>query len=86
MLGSKNLMGETAAQLLTFPGQAHFAIPGSKKHCRDCWFWSPKRKGDKRAICGKAVSMMSRRGAPPSVPAVPAYASICQYFTETAPE
>jgi hypothetical protein len=81
MLGSKNLTGETSAQVITFPGQAHFAIPGAKRVCCDCWFWSPRRLSDKRGVCGKAASMMSRRGPPP----IPRYATICQYFTETAP-
>jgi hypothetical protein len=82
MLGSKNLTGETPRQVYTFPGQAHFAIPSAKKRCGDCWFWSPKRAGDKRAICGKAASMS--HGA--RQPAIPNTAFICQYFTETKPE
>jgi hypothetical protein len=81
MLGSKYLTGETHAQVITYPGQAHFAIPGAKAVCRDCWFWSPRRPNDKRAVCGKAASMSpGRRPA-----SIPRYATICQYFTETAP-
>jgi hypothetical protein len=86
MLGTDHFTGETPEQILTHPGQAHFAIPGAKTRCGDCWFWSPRRPSDKKAICGKAASMMSRRGAPPSIPAVPRFATICQYFTKTAPE
>jgi hypothetical protein len=82
MIGDKNLTGVSNAQMLTFPGQAHFAIPGATAHCGDCWFWSPQRKGDKKAVCGKAVSM--QKGIRPR--AFPAYATICQYFTKTAPD
>jgi hypothetical protein len=81
LLGSKNLTGETIAQVITYPGQAHFAIPSAKRICGDCWFWSPRRPSDKKAICGKTASLSSR-GWPP---AVPRHATICQYFTETAP-
>jgi hypothetical protein len=81
MLGNKYLTGETVAQGITFPGQAHFAIPGAKKVCRDCWFWSPRRAGDKKAVCGKAASMTP--GQRPM--AVPRYATICQYFRQDAP-
>lgn len=78
MLGDKNLMGVSDAQVHTFPGQAHFAIPGATKRCSDCWYWVPKRQGDKKAVCEKAVQM--QRGVRPR--AVPAYAKICQYFAK----
>jgi hypothetical protein len=81
MIGGKNLTGETAAQGITFPGQASFAIPGASKKCADCWWWKPTKAGDKRAICGKASSMIGAARAR----AVPAYATICKYFRETAP-
>lgn len=82
MIGSKYLTGETIKQGITFPGQAHFAIPGATEHCVNCWYWSPKRERDKRAVCGKAASMI-RSGERPR--AIPAYATICQYFCKTAP-
>lgn len=78
MLGDKNLMGVSAAQVHTFPGQAHFAIPGASKCCGDCWWWQPTRQGDKKAVCGKAASMI--RGDRPR--AIPKYAKICQYFAK----
>ena len=78
MIGNKYLTGETASQAITFPGQAHFAIPGAKARCADCWFWNPKRKGDGRAVCSKAASMI--RGDRPR--AIPGYATICQYFAK----
>jgi hypothetical protein len=82
MIGSKYLTGESPAQELTHPGQASFAIPGAKKICRECWFWSPLRAGDPRAVCGKAASMSP--GRRPS--RIPRNSVICKYFTETAPE
>jgi hypothetical protein len=82
MLGSKNFTLETNAQLITHPGQADFAIPGAKRVCRDCWFWSPKHHNDPRAVCGKARSMSQGR----DTQRIPRYATICKYFTETAPE
>jgi len=82
MLGTDHFTGETVEQVLTHPGQAHFAIPGAKTRCSACWFWSPRRAGDKKAICGKAASMTP--GQRPR--AIPAFATICQYFTKTAPE
>jgi hypothetical protein len=82
MLGSKYLTGETHAQVITHPGQAHFAIPGAKRICGDCWFWSPRRRSDKLGICNKAA-LMTRGRLPPKIPR---YATICQYFTEDAPE
>ena len=78
MIGDKNFMGVTSVQVQTFPGQAHFAIPGAAKVCADCWFWQPIRRGDKKAVCAKAASMI--RGDRPR--AVPAYAKICQYFAK----
>ena len=80
-LGTQHLTGETAAQWMTFPGQAHFAIPGAKKHCFQCVFWVPKRKGDKKAICGKAAELL--RNQRPR--AIPRHAIICQYFEEAEP-
>lgn len=82
MLGTDHLTGETAAQLITHPGQADFAIPGAKKVCRDCWYWSPRYKDDRRAICGKARAMSFGR----ETQRIPRYATICKYFSETAPE
>ena len=40
MIGSKYLTGETIKQGITFPGQAHFAIPGATEHCVNCWYWA----------------------------------------------
>jgi hypothetical protein len=82
MLGSKNLTGETAAQWITHVGQADFALPGAKRVCRECWYWSPKYRDDSRAICGKARSMSAGR----ETQRIPRYATICKYFTSTEPE
>jgi hypothetical protein len=81
VLGSKNLTAETAEQAYTFPGQAHFAVFGAGRHCFECWYWNPRRKSDKRAICSKAAQMMRSE-----TPRVPRHATICQYFTEEKPE
>jgi hypothetical protein len=81
MIGDKNLIGVSDAQTLTYPGQAHFAIPSAKRFCSECWFWRPTKRGAKRAVCGKAVQLQS--GVCPR--AVPGYAKICQYFREDAP-
>jgi hypothetical protein len=81
MIGDKNLTGVSDAQVQTYPGQAHFAIPGAKRFCGECWFWVPTKRGDKRAICGKAAQLQS--GVRPR--AVPSFAKICQYFRENAP-
>lgn len=81
MIGSEHLTGETRRQGITFPGQAHFAIPGATRKCGDCWYWAPRRANDKKATCEKARRML--RNETPR--AFPAYATICQYFTETAP-
>lgn len=81
MLGTNHLTDETLAQEITLPGQAHFAIPGDKRQCRDCWFWSPRRPSDLKAVCGKAASMMRVRPVK-----VPCYATACCYFTLTEPE
>jgi hypothetical protein len=78
MIGSKYLTGETAAQEITWPGQAHFAIPGAKRKCRDCAFWALRYKDDKRAICSKAAMLTPRK----QTQRIPAYATICKYFEE----
>jgi hypothetical protein len=78
MIGSKNLTGETDVQAFTFPGQAHFAIPGATKHCADCAFWSPKYQGDKRAICRKAAMLTWCT----KTVQVPGYARVCKHFEE----
>ena len=80
-LGTPHLTGESLRQGITFPGQAHFAIPGATRQCGDCWHWAPRRPSDKKAICNKAAQML--RNQRPR--AIPGYATICQYFTETAP-
>jgi hypothetical protein len=77
-IGSSNLTGETQAQTLTFPGQAHFAIPGAKKRCHQCGFWEPKRARDNMAICGKAVQLLCTD----SPRRIPGSAIICRYFEE----
>ncbi len=78
MIGANHLTGETAAQWMTHPGQAHFAIPGATKKCGDCRFWHLNRPSHRKAICGKAVELL--RGQRPR--AIPVYATICQYFEE----
>jgi hypothetical protein len=78
MIGSKYLTEETAAQEMTFPGQAHFAIVGTKTRCRECVFWSPRHKDDKQAICRKAAMLTFRT----QLAKVPGHAWICKYFEE----
>jgi hypothetical protein len=63
---------------MTHLGQAHFAIPGAKRICVDCVFWSPRRPRDLKAVCGKAAQLL--RGQRPR--AIPSNAVICQYFEE----
>jgi hypothetical protein len=77
-LGTQHLTGESSAQWLTFPGQAHFAIPGAKRICVDCVFFERRRLRDPKGICGKAAQLL--RGQRPS--AIPRNAVICQYFDE----
>jgi hypothetical protein len=76
MIGTKNLTGETDVQAFTFPGQAHFAIPGATTYCRDCVFWSPKYRDDKKAVCRKAAMLTYRT----QTQQVPGYAKICKHF------
>jgi hypothetical protein len=83
MIGSKYLIGETIQQGITFPGQAHFALPNSSKICRDCWWWSPRHAGAKKAVCSKAAQLM-RGPLPP--PHVPRYATACKYYATAAPD
>ena len=80
-LGTPHLTGETLRQGITYPGQAHFAIPGATRKCFDCYYWVPKRPSDRKAICLKAEQLL--RNERPR--AIPSYATICQHFTETAP-
>jgi hypothetical protein len=75
MIGSKYLTGPSPEQTLTHPGQAHFAIPGEKRTCDACLFWTPQRAGDRSAVCAKARA----RGLKPSHK-VPRSATICKHF------
>ena len=77
-LGTEHLTAENAAQWMTHPGQAHFAIPDAKRHCVDCVFWSPRRPRDLKAICGKAAQLLPGQ----YLRAIPRNAVICQYFEE----
>ena len=77
-LGSDHLTNETAEQAATFPGQAHFAIPGAKHRCFECSYWAPLRESAKFAVCLKAAALM--RNASPRK--VPRNAVICRYFEE----
>ena len=69
---------ETPERTITYPGQAHFAIPGAEHRCFECRYWTPRRKDDKKAVCLKAAALM--RNASP--PLVPRNAVICKYFEE----
>ena len=77
-LGSGYLTDESAEQAITYPGQAHFAIPGATRHCFECDFWAPRREKDKKAVCLKAAGLL-RDASPPQVPR---QARICRYFKE----
>lgn len=77
MLGKPYLVGATSEQMLTFPGQAAFAAPELRRHCRDCSFWAPRRKNSAKGRCDKATAMV---GEP--TPLVPGDAMACKYFVE----
>jgi hypothetical protein len=81
MIGTNHLTGETSAQWITHPGQAHFAIPGATAKCGDCWYWAPRQPSDRRAVCNKAWELL--RGQRPR--AIPNTATACQYFTQEKP-
>jgi hypothetical protein len=76
MIGSKYLTKPSPEQTLTYPGQAHFAIPDEKRACDGCLFWTPERARDRSAICAKALAMMRLE----RLPKVPRYAIICKHF------
>jgi hypothetical protein len=76
MIGSKYLTDLSHEQMLTHPGQAHFAIPDEKRTCDGCWFWMPERARDRSAICAKARETMSLE----RLRKVPRYATICKHF------
>ena len=76
MIGSKYLTDLSHEQMLTHPGQAHFAIPDEKRTCDGCLFWTPERARDRSAICEKARATMSLK----RLPKVPRYATICKHF------
>jgi hypothetical protein len=78
MIGSNHLTEETTEQGITFPGQAHFAIPGATRVCRECLYWSPRYQDDTRAICRKAATLTYRT----QTQRVPGYAKICKHFEE----
>jgi hypothetical protein len=74
MTGLPHLTGASDAQVLTYPGQAHFAVAGEARKCGDCTFWTPNgQKGATTAICAKARAI----GAPKKIPS---FASACKYF------
>ena len=59
--------------VLTYPGQAHFAVAGEARKCGDCTFWTPNgQKGATTAICAKARAI----GAPKKIPSSPPPANI----------
>ena len=76
-LGLDHMMGETPERTITYPGQAHFAIPGAKHHCFECRYWTPRHRSNK-AVCLKAAALLHDA----SPPLVPRNALICKYFEE----
>ena len=76
MIGSKYLADLSPEQVLTYPGQAHFAIPGEERTCGGCQFWMPQRSRDRSAICAKARETMGLKQSPK----VPCGATICKHF------
>ena len=81
MLGSGHLKGETPAQALTHPGQAHFADLLRAETCRECLEWD-NRSGDRDrfgiladARCLKAQSLLSS-----ITPKIPHSAHACRHF------
>ena len=76
-LGSNHMTLKSAEQAITYPGQAHFAIPAAKRHCFECDYWDQKSATNNKAVCFKAAQMMRR-----DPPKVPRNALICKYFEE----
>ena len=74
MIGSQHFTGASDAQVLTHPGQAHFAVAGETRHCGDCTFWTPNGQKSTTAICAKARESFR---APKTVPS---FATACKYF------
>ena len=82
MVGSRYLTDPDFNQLVTEPGQAHFASDNNHT-CRECDHWANKRaERDKHlnlkpARCLKALELsMNRDGIPP----IPHSATSCRYF------
>jgi hypothetical protein len=76
MIGLEYLTDQSPEQMLTHPGQAHFAVPDEKRTCDGCLFWRPQRAGDRSAICARARETTSLERQPK----VPRYAIICKHF------
>lgn len=77
MIGSQHLTSERLDQVITHPGQAHFALLDTKHTCRECGYWlnqtglRSQLKLLKPARCLKAL-----RDAPP----IPHNATACKHF------
>ena len=76
MFGLEYLTDRSPEQMLTHPGQAHFAILGEQRTCDGCQFWMPQRPRDRSAICAKARDTTSLQ----RLRKVPRYATICRHF------
>ncbi|HEY1888462.1 MAG TPA: hypothetical protein VGG86_20835 [Roseiarcus sp.] len=75
MIGGLNLTGESVGQIMTHPGQAHFAVDGVHT-CRECEHWASKGQRDKARLLKPAQCLK----APKEYPAIPHQAWACRYF------
>jgi hypothetical protein len=88
-LGQDHLTGVNEAAensaAVTYPGQAHFADPASSHACAECeWFQPPAKGAPVRGRCVKAANLSMRSVY--SLPAFPASACACRYFSATTTE
>jgi hypothetical protein len=76
MIGSQHLTLTQAAQIDTYPGQAHFAIPDARETCWRCRFWDARSDREQHAVCLKAQRLTPGR----RTQKVPWNARVCRYF------
>jgi hypothetical protein len=82
MLGSPYLTMDTPEKTVTYPGQAHFAIPGATRTCRECMEWDNLRgRRDQAGLLRPAHCRKAARLSRTPLPEVPHKASECRHFT-----
>jgi hypothetical protein len=79
MVGSLHLTDENVAQIVTLPGQAHFAIDG-RHTCRECAHWASKGQRDPKGNLKPAHCRKARLMSPEPLPEIPYRAWACKHF------